>query len=454
MDKKEELTQIVRTVQRGKGQFELLYSHVINKVYYWCYSIVNDETLAKDLAQECMIKIYQKFDTLKNAETFSSWMYILVRNFCYDFVRSSKRKNSQFLESNDFSEDFENVIEEERIDNLPDEAYNLKEVKQIVTSCVENLTSKQREVIILFYLEEFTTLEISKILDCKVGTVKTNLHYGRRKLEKQLTDYQDENNIKLYSGILLPLLGLILQERQDEMGDKQNLSYDEEIYKTNSLSTLTKRINVISTNMLSVISITVVVSIIAIIVLVTQVINNNTISNNGSTTYQSSIDDLEMLKKVESNPYIESITYGTFPSRNSTPVLINLKRDITEQNIQVLFDREKIEFNKNEREISILATQNGEYSIIINNQKLSFNVNSIDEYAPEIVRIHNYGNYLQLIVNDEMSQINYEKSYVEYKGKQYEITSNNQVAGNFSGDIIVYVYNNLAHYRYYEFYIE
>ncbi|MFV0395061.1 MAG: RNA polymerase sigma factor [Coprobacillaceae bacterium] len=448
MDKKEELTQIVMAVQNDKEQFELLYSHVINKVYYWCYSVVNNETLAKDLAQECMIKIYQKFDSLKSAETFSSWMYVLVRNACYDFMRSSKRADSQFLESDNYSEDFENAIEEERVDNLPAEAYNAKETKQLIINFINDLPRKQKEVIILFYLEEFSTNEIAQMLSTKNGTIRSCLRSGRENLEKKISDYQEKNNTKLYSTILLPLLGTFLQEHQEEMGNKQNLKFDKNSYKTSRLSKIT---NVISTNMFSVISVTFVVSIIAITLLVAQVVSDDTTSNNGSTIYQSSMDDLEMMKKVESNPYIESITYSTFPSRNSTPVVIELKRDISKQNIQILFDGKEIELNKNDRKISISAIQNGEYSIIINKQKLSFNINTIDKYAPEVVGIDDYGDYLQLIVNDEMSQINYEKSYVEYKGKEYPITKNNQVTGDFKGEITVYIYNDLNQYGYYEF---
>ncbi|MFV0393715.1 MAG: RNA polymerase sigma factor, partial [Coprobacillaceae bacterium] len=75
MDKKEKLTQIVRIVQDDMSQFELLYSHISTKVYYWCYTVVTNESIAKDLVQESMIKIYEKLHTLDNPDAFYSWMY-------------------------------------------------------------------------------------------------------------------------------------------------------------------------------------------------------------------------------------------------------------------------------------------------------------------------------------------------------------------------------------------
>lgn len=90
MDQKEELIQIVRLVQKDMGKFALLYTKVINKVYYWCYCVVNDEVTAKNIAQECMVNIYQKLHTLDNAEMFCSWMYRLVSNSCYVYLQNQR----------------------------------------------------------------------------------------------------------------------------------------------------------------------------------------------------------------------------------------------------------------------------------------------------------------------------------------------------------------------------
>lgn len=450
MDKKEELTQIVKTVQNDMEQFELLYSHIINKVYYWCYNVVNDETLAKDLAQECLIRIYQKLHTLDNAKAFHSWMYILVRNVCYNYVRLNKKVETQFLHSDSYAEGFENIIEEERVGNLPEEAYDLKETKQLIVSFVEELPRKQKEIIMLYYLEEFSTVEIANMLDCSVGTVKANLHYGRKNLEDQINSYQSKNSIKLYASVLIPLLGVLLQAHQDELCSKQDLSYDEKTFKTNS-SKLSNAKNITHVNKLYIVGFTVVLSVILVAVILTQIIKDDDISFTQGTTHHQSLDsDEELMEKVKRNPYIESITYYTFPTRESTPVEIYLKKDISKNKIKILFDEEEVSFSKDDRKIMLSATKNGEYSIYINNNKLSFRINTIDAYAPEVVGIQNEGNYIQLVVNDELSRVNYEKSYIEFKGEKYQIT-NNKATGTFEGNVVVYIFNDLDQYMRYEF---
>lgn len=227
MDKRE-LTQIVKVVQRDKGQFELLYSQIINKVYFWCYTLSGNE--AKDMAQEAMIRIYNKIDNVEKPEYFTSWMYKVVRNSGINYMEQNRKKELPFLDDEEFSGQFEAVVREERKDHMPKEAYDLKETKKLVSKFIDNLPKMQREVITLFYLEEMKINEIAEVLDYNIGSVKSRLHSGRKNLELQISEYQEKNNVKLYSIALLPLLGLIMQEHSAELCDKQDLAYDESIY--------------------------------------------------------------------------------------------------------------------------------------------------------------------------------------------------------------------------------
>lgn len=480
MDKKEELTQIVKKVQKDIGQFELLYSHIISKIYYWCYTVVRDEAVAKDLAQESMIRIYQKINTVNNAETFHSWMYVLVRNICYRYVESHRKSDTVFIESEDYSDYFENTIEDERIENIPNESYNLKETKDLIISFIENLPVKQREIIMMFYLEEFTINEITEILECKSGTVKSHLHNGRKNLEKQINDYQAINNIKLYSSVVLPMIGSILQDHSDSIISNQDLSYSKDfnskqdfnkskdinnnqklnsnqgIQNVSKLSKVTKLKSAVTlnvstfTSMAAVVTATAIVATVAIVAVVIAVQNNSDSEVINAISDEPKVNEVNIEEKIKGNPYIENITYYTFPTRESTPVNIKLKKDISSEEIVVIHRGEELEFNKKDGGITIIATENGEYNIIINKEELDFYISTIDEYAPEVESVQRNTDYLQLIINDEKSTINYEKSYVEYKNKKYQITKDKQVFGDFKGDINIYIYNNHNQYISYE----
>lgn len=122
MIKKEELTQIVKEVQQDIEKFELLYSKIINRVYFWCYAVAGDETMAKDMTQESILRINTKIKNVQQPEYFSSWMYRLVRNTCNNYLRDNKKHVTEILSNDDFGDGFEAKIKEERRDNLSEQA--------------------------------------------------------------------------------------------------------------------------------------------------------------------------------------------------------------------------------------------------------------------------------------------------------------------------------------------
>lgn len=451
MIEKDKLTQIVKVVQQDIGEFELLYTHIIHKVYFWSYTVIGNETDAKDATQNAMIQIYQNIHKLKNPENFNSWMYRLVRNTSINYVQRYKKRELEFQE-NEKGESYEVNIKEERRDNIPEEAYDLKETKKLINDFIAKLPKLQREILTLYYLEEMKINEIASILNSSSGTIKGNLHRGRKNLEIQIEEYQTKNNVRLYTTVIIPLLGLILQEYQEAITKEQELTFNEKGFESNNFLKVSKSINMITTNIFSLISMSLIVVFITAAMVMAQFPTDDQVNRDSEANDQLLADESELKKKIEGNPYIESITYSTFPTRDSTQVIINMKKDISIDNIKVLFDNyENVFFQKDDKKIIITATENGEYSVIIENNKLSVNVTMVDAYAPEVVKIYNNKNYLQLDIKDEMSQINYEKSFVQYNDNQYQITKNNQVKGNFKGNIKVYIYNDSEQYICYEF---
>ncbi|MDQ0360931.1 RNA polymerase sigma factor [Breznakia pachnodae] len=443
MDKKE-LTQIVKAVQRDKGQFELLYSQIINKVYFWCYTLSSNEAEAKDMAQEAMIRIYNKIDNVEKPEYFTSWMYKVVRNSGINYMEQNRKKELPFLDDEEFSGQFEAVVREERKDHMPKEAYDLKETKKLISKFIDNLPKMQREVITLFYLEEMKINEIAETLDYNIGSVKSRLYSGRKNLELQISDYQEKNNVKLYSIALLPLLGLIIQEYSAELCDKQDLAYDESIYTTTGSTSLINLSMILSAKVL--VTLLSVFIIVILLISFSGVIQNKENNNYGKTSTVINEYEEEMEENLKGHPYIKGITYSTFPTRTSVDVSITLKQELAKKDISILFDDEEIYFEKSNKIVRLDAKENGEYTIIINSKKMMFTIDRIDSYAPEVTGISNYGDYIQLYVNDELSQIDYSKSYLVYQGKDYAIPNNLTIDGKFQGMVEIILFNKEGYY--------
>jgi RNA polymerase sigma-70 factor (ECF subfamily) len=80
----------------------------------------------------------------------------------------------------------------------PEGAAERSELQRAVRSALDSLDFKQRVVLVLFYLQDFSVAEIAEILECPVGTVKSRLHYGRENLRRQLGEQTQSAGRVLY----------------------------------------------------------------------------------------------------------------------------------------------------------------------------------------------------------------------------------------------------------------
>lgn len=439
MEKKEKLAQIVQAVQKDMNNFELLYKEIAPRVYYWCYTIVKNEAAAQDLTQEAMIRIYQKFNTLERAETFSSWMYVLVRNVCYGYVKANKNKEVAFNESDEYDDYFEDTIAEERIEYLPKEAYDRKETKKLIADFVAVLPTKQREVIMLFYLEGFKISEIAELLQYNEGSVKSRLNAGRKSLERELNAYQQDNHVRLYSSSVGVLLLWFFAEDFKDVSTNVRFQYPKHTTK------IFKYRELLKAHMGMIGSVTIVLTIGIIVLLV---MSQRPVDITAEYDYYG--DEAMMYEKVEGNQYVDEVIRYTFPTRNTTPVSIILKQEIDSKMIDITIEGNVVPFQRKDNKLYIDATRNGVYTITIKDKQLTFTIHTIDPYAPELVGVQNNKDFLQLLFNDEKEQINYDKSYVYSNGKKYPIQEDGKVMGYFKEDIKIYIYNDFNAYIYYE----
>ncbi|MCA0972567.1 sigma-70 family RNA polymerase sigma factor [Halobacillus litoralis] len=144
------------------------------------YSYVKDHSLAEDITQETFIKAYQKFSTFKEQSSVKTWLYKITINLCKDYLKSSYmkrvvKKGAELFRSLPSSQ------------STPEEyILSLSEDEELLDH-IMRLESKYREVIILYYFEEFDTKELAEVIQTSTNTVKTRLRRARQLLQKQMT---------------------------------------------------------------------------------------------------------------------------------------------------------------------------------------------------------------------------------------------------------------------------
>lgn len=132
-----------------------------------------------DLEQDIFIKIWKSLSTFNSQSKIQTWIYRISANTIIDYIRKSK-----FITESDV----ENLKSEESTSD------NKKlELRNQVNYLLSELDELHRVVIILFYLEEKSIAEISKILEIKEGTVKSRLNIAKKKAKQILITESEDN---------------------------------------------------------------------------------------------------------------------------------------------------------------------------------------------------------------------------------------------------------------------
>lgn len=143
-----------------------------NSVFRICYAYLKDYQLAEDVAQETFIRVYQHYEEFHNQSSIKAWITQIAINLCKNQMRTHWWKN-RFHQG---------IQEEEEAVECYDSVLN----EQVIYKEINKLPIKYKEVILLYYFQEFTIYEIAQILKVKESTVKARLVRAREKLKPKL----------------------------------------------------------------------------------------------------------------------------------------------------------------------------------------------------------------------------------------------------------------------------
>lgn len=135
-------------------------------LYRTSVSMLKNERDAEDAVQTAILKAFEKLSTLKEEKYFKTWLVRILINVCNKQLKDSKKYADNNCEINT-SRVTDNNLE--------------------VRVAVENLPLKIRQVVVLHYIEQFSTKEISSMLKIPKGTVLSRLSKGRELLKLELS---------------------------------------------------------------------------------------------------------------------------------------------------------------------------------------------------------------------------------------------------------------------------
>lgn len=172
-----------------KVAFQELLQTVEKKALATAYFLSGKRGIAEDILQETYMKYFMEIDKLKDPEAFKVWFFrILVR------TGWKMSKKQSMLVPTDITSENEALFynEKQNEENIID----TYEIKHIVKSAINNLSENLKTVVILYYFNNMSIEEISKVTGCFKATVKSCLFYARGALKKQLGDcFENQNHL-------------------------------------------------------------------------------------------------------------------------------------------------------------------------------------------------------------------------------------------------------------------
>lgn len=163
--------------------FRILVSAASPYAFRIAFRMIGDEEQAKEIVQETMVVIWMKINRIKNPEVFKTWLYRIVINKCYDYLRKKKRCPEERMDDKAWK------ILGEKLNTGNFDKLEQKESVLVINKLSEKLSSKQKAVFILCDLEEMDNEEVGRITGMSVVNIKANLHFARKRIREMLEKY-------------------------------------------------------------------------------------------------------------------------------------------------------------------------------------------------------------------------------------------------------------------------
>jgi RNA polymerase sigma-70 factor (ECF subfamily) len=178
-------------IEGNSNAFNILVDRYKDLVFSLALKMVKNREEAEEVAQDTFIKLFKSLSQFKGDSKFSTWIYKVTYNTCLDRLKKTKREQ-QVVSIDDF-----NINQIKSIDNALDKMEE-EEREKAIQDCINLLPSDDAFLLTLFYFEEQSLEEISKVLGITPNNVKVKLFRSRKKLTTILRERLEPEIIEYY----------------------------------------------------------------------------------------------------------------------------------------------------------------------------------------------------------------------------------------------------------------
>jgi len=176
--------ELIAEVTRGNhGAFRELVQTHMKMAYDIAYSLLGNHDDADDVAQEAFVNVHRSLAKFRKESDFKTWLFRIVKNGALNRLKQTKRRRNREVDLS---------IAENEMASMNAGLKSGDDTRVHVERALHELPTLQRAVVMLRHINGLSTKQVSRILDCSEGTVKTHLHRGLKSMRKRLQFLEDE----------------------------------------------------------------------------------------------------------------------------------------------------------------------------------------------------------------------------------------------------------------------
>lgn len=204
-------TLVMLTLAGEQNAYEALVVRYQRAAVSSAMSVTKKHFMAEDAAQDAFVTAWMKLNTLQDAQKFGTWVCRIAKNCALNMMNR-----------------YRSFLPLDTVDNLsviadhsqnPAELYASSEERNEVNKCIEKLPERVRQIIHMHYFEELSIVDIADKMRISEGTVKWQLHDGRKRIRKELCAMNEKYSDSLVERVMKKVEELKLwQVKNDKSG--------------------------------------------------------------------------------------------------------------------------------------------------------------------------------------------------------------------------------------------
>ncbi|WP_069658743.1 RNA polymerase sigma factor [Arcticibacter eurypsychrophilus] len=170
--------------------FEQLYIRYSKPLLRFFYrQLYQDEEKAQDFLQDLFLKVIEKADLYHPDKKFKIWIYAIASNMCKNEYRKNEVRGCKVM-------DFDFTAIMDKSTSALSNRFDQRLFNQMLVKELEKMDDLHRLTFAMRYQDNLSVKEISEVMECAEGTVKSRLFYSLKKLNSELNIFNPYKETK------------------------------------------------------------------------------------------------------------------------------------------------------------------------------------------------------------------------------------------------------------------